>query len=135
MRYHDWQVRFWLEMNHQRSQRFVWGERDCVLYAATVGDAVSDSLYVQRTRAAFQWTNAREAAALLATTSLQSLIETVLGPMQPAARLGMADFALVFDDDGRQSIAVHDGAIIVGAVEYGIQPIPFSYVKGGWHVT
>lgn len=135
MRFPDWQKRFWFEIERQRVAPFVWGKRDCILYAATVGDAVSDARYVERTLAAFRWTNAREAAALLASTSLQSLIETVLGPMQPTARLGMADFALVLDDDGRQSIAVHDGCIVIGAVEVGVQVIPSHYVQGGWHVT
>lgn len=135
MRYADWPKRFWAEIDRQRVAPFVWGERDCILFAATVGDAVSDDRYVERTKAAFTWTNAREAAALLASTPLQSLIETVLGPMKPASRLGMADFALVLDDEGRQSIAVHDGCIVIGAVEVGVQRIPFNYVQGGWHVT
>lgn len=135
MRYPDWQARFWLQMAHQRSQRFVWGERDCALFAATVADAVSDAEYVARAKKAFAWTSAREAAALLVTVSLKSLVETVLGPMQPRARLGMADIALVVDNDGRESLAIHDGAIIIGPADFGVQQIPFGYVKGGWHVT
>jgi hypothetical protein len=135
MRYDDWQARFWLWMQHQRTQRFVWGERDCILFAASGGDAVSDSRYVERAKAAFGWTNAREAAALLADTSLQALIERVLGPMQKASSLGMADFVLVFDDEGRESLAIHDGSIIIGPDEYGVKRIPFRCVKGGWRVT
>lgn len=135
MRYEDWQARFWAEMDRQRTAPFVWGARDCILFAATVGDAVSmDGNYVQRAREAFNWKNAREAAALLATSDLQSLVATVMGPMQPWARLGMADFALVVDDNGRQSLAVHDGTYVFGPVDPGMQRIPFRNVKGGWLV-
>lgn len=136
MRYPDWQKRFWAEMTRQRTAPFVWGERDCILFAATVGDAVSmDGNYVGRARAAFQWSNAREAAALLETTGLRSLVETVMGPMLPWPRLTMADFVLVRDDEGRQSLAVHDGTIVVGPIDPGVQRIPFRNVQGGWHVT
>lgn len=135
MRYADWQPRFWHEMDRQRALPFVWGERDCILFAATVADAISDAQYVRRAREAFQWANVDEAARLLSSTDLRALIETVMGPMVPWVRLGMGDFALVLDDKQRQSIAVHDGSGIVGAVEVGLQPIPFRCVQGGWHVT
>ena len=135
MRYVDWQARFWSEMERQRVAPFVWGQRDCILFAATLGDAVSDQRYVERAREAFRWTNAREAAALLTETTLQPLVESVMGPMLPWARLGMADFALVVDDEGRQSLAVHDGCNIIGPVDPGVQRIPFHNVKGGWLVT
>ena len=135
MRYADWQQRFWREMDRQRTLPFVWGERDCILYAATVGDAISDASYVSRARQAFKWTNVEEAARLLAGTDLRALIETVMGPMVPWARLGMGDFALVLDDRGKRSLAVHDGVRVIGAVDPGIQPIPFRCIQGGWHVT
>lgn len=135
MRYKDWQQRFWLWMQHEQTQRFVWGTRDCILFAARGGDAISDARYVERAKAAFAWTNAREAAEILGTQSLQSLVESVMGSMQSRARLGMGDFALVTDDAGRESLAIHDGAIVIGAADYGVQQIPFRYVKGGWHVT
>jgi hypothetical protein len=136
MRYPDWQSRFWAEMERQRTAPFVWGERDCVLFAATMADAVSaDGRYVSRAREAFNWKNAREAVALLETTSLQSLVETVLGPMLPWPRLTMADIALVIDDAGRQSLATHDGCGFIGPIDPGVQRIPFRNVKGGWRVT
>jgi hypothetical protein len=135
MRYTDWQRRFWAEMDRQRTLPFVWGERDCILFAATMGDAISDAQYVRRAREAFAWSNVEEAASLLATTDLRTLIETVMGPMIPRTRLGMGDFALVLDDKQRQSLAVHDGCGVIGAVEVGVQPIPFRYIQGGWLVT
>lgn len=135
MRYPDWQKRFWAEIERQRTAAFVWGERDCVLSAALVADSVSDANYVQRARTAFNWKNAREAAALLGAADLQSLVETVMGPMLPWPRLDMADIVLVIDDKSRQSLASHDGAQIIGPADPGWQVIPFSYVQGGWHVT
>lgn len=135
MRYQDWQARFWVEMQRQRAAPFVWGQRDCVLFAATMADAVSvDGRYVDRARAAFKWTNAIEAARLLADQSLQSLVETVLGPMQPWPRLSMADMALVIDDNGRQSLATHDGSGFYGPIDPGVQRIPSLNVRGGWLV-
>lgn len=122
-------------MDRQRALPFVWGTRDCVLFAATMGDAISDSGYVARTRETFAWSNAKEAAALIGNGELQSLVEVVMGPMVPWPKLCWGDFALVVDDKGRQSVAVHDGSQIIGAVEIGVQVIPFRYVQGGWHVT
>lgn len=134
MRYADWQFRFWAEMERQQKARFVWGERDCVLFAATVADAISDSSYVARARAAFHWTDANEASGLTADRGLQSLVETVLGPMQPWTTLTMGDIALILDNEGRQSLAIHDGTTVVGPVTVGVQRIPFRNVKGGWRV-
>lgn len=134
MRYPDWQYRFWAEMERQQTARFVWGERDCVLFAATVADSVCDSRYVDRARKAFHWSDGIEAAGLLADRSLQSLVETVLGPMQPWTRLTMGDIALVLDNQGHQSLAIHDGTNVIGPVDRGVQRIPFRNVKGGWLV-
>jgi hypothetical protein len=135
MRYADWQMRFWREMDRQRTMPFVWGERDCVLFAATMGDAISDAEYVRRARSAFAWTNVREAAALLATGVLRAHVETVMGAMLPRQKLGMGDFVLVLDDKGWQSLAVHDGSQFIGKTESGVQRIPFPYLQGGWAVT
>jgi hypothetical protein len=136
MKYPDWQSRFWAEMDKQRSAPFIWGERDCVLFAAAMADAVSaDGRYVARAREAFNWKNAREAASLLEAAGLQSLVETVLGSILPPPRLTMADIALVVDDLGRQSLAIHDGCGFIGPIDPGVQRIPFHNVKGGWPVT
>lgn len=135
MRYTDWQKRFWAEVDRQCKLPFVWGERDCVLSAAMLADAVSDELYVERAKASFSWTDAREAAVILQSTELRTLVESVLGPMRPWQSLNMADIALIVDDDGRQSLGSHDGVQIIGPVEVGMQSIPFRCVKGGWHVT
>lgn len=135
MRYTDWQKRFWAEVDRQREMPFVWGERDCVLSAAMLADAVSDESYVSRAKASFSWRNAREAAELLQSADLLTRVESVLGPLRPWPSLNMADIALIVDDDGRQSLGSHDGVQIIGPVEIGMQPIPFRCVKGGWHVT
>lgn len=135
MRYPDWQKRFWAAMNEQRSSPFVWGANDCVLFAASMADAVSDSDYVSRAKQAFAWTDARQAAALIGGGQLQPLVEVVLGPMLPWPRLYWGDIALVLDEKARHSLAVHDGSQFIGKTDVGVQPIPFEYVQGGWHVT
>jgi hypothetical protein len=134
MRHADWQKRFWAELERQRTLPFVWGERDCVLFAATVADAISDERYVERARAAFVWANAKEAVELI-RGGLRQHVETVLGPMMPRASLRMGDIALVLDEHTRESLAVHDGAQVIGAVDPGVQVVPLRYVMGGWHVT
>ena len=135
MRYADWQSRFWAEMDRQRSEPFVWGTRDCILFAARMGDAISDAGYVARARDAFSWSDAKEASAHLKDTDLRVLVETQMGPMVRWVELCMGDFALVLDDKGRESLGVHDGVQILGPAEIGVKPIPFRYVVGGWHVT
>lgn len=135
MRYADWQKRFWAAMDAQRKSAFVWGSNDCVLFAASMADAISDGGYVRRAKDSFAWTNAREAAALLSAGELQQQVEAVLGPLLPWPRLNMGDIALVLDDKARQSLSIHDGCQFIGKTENGVQSIPFHYVQGGWHVT
>jgi hypothetical protein len=135
MKYRDWQARFWAEMERQRVAPFVWGERDCVLFAARMADAVSDACYAERAKTAFAWTNVKEAAALLNSATLKAMTENVLGTVIPRVKLKQGDIALVLDDKGRESLAIHDGVQVLGAVDPGVQVIPFRYVIGGWHVT
>lgn len=122
-------------MDAQRSSPFVWGANDCVLFAASMADAISDSGYVQRAKDAFAWTDAKQAAALIGGGQLKQLVEVVLGPLLPWPRLYWGDIALVLDEQERYSLAIHDGTQFVGKTENGVQSIPFHYVQGGWHVT
>lgn len=133
MRYEDWQDRFWAAMEESSRQPLVWGEQDCVLFAAKMADAVSDGDYTVRTRAAFAWSNEREAVELL-RGGLRPLVESVIGDMRPWTHLSQGDLVLVIDDKGRESIAVHDGCQVVGKSATGVQSIPFRYVLGGWQV-
>lgn len=122
-------------MDAQRSSPFVWGANDCVLFAASMADAISDSGYVQRAKDAFAWTDAKQAAALIGGGQLKQLVEVVLGPLLPWPRLYWGDIALVLDEQERYSLAIHDGTQFVGKTKNGVQSIPFHYVQGGWHVT
>lgn len=135
MRYPDWQRRFWSEIDTQGTQSFEWGARDCVLFAATMADAISmDGRYVERAREAFSWRNEREALALT-QSGLQSLVESVLGPAIPWVRLSIGDIAIFIDDEGREALGIHDGAGVVAPDAVGLKPIPFRCLKGGWMVT
>jgi hypothetical protein len=133
MRYENWQARFWSAMEECSRQPLVWGEQDCVLFGAKMADAISDGKYTERTRAAYAWSNEREAIHLI-RDGLQTLVESLLGEMVSRTRLTHGDLVLVVDDKQRESIAVHDGCQVIGKSVSGIQPIPFSYVKGGWKV-
>lgn len=118
-----------------RGMRFVWGSHDCVLFAAKMADAISDARYVERAKQAFQWSNAREAAAIVGDADLRELVEVVMGPMLRWQSLSIGDMVLIKDDDGMQSLAIHDGVQIIGPDAVGYKNIPFSYAQGGWKVT
>jgi hypothetical protein len=133
MRYEDWQTKFWVAMEEARTAHFEWGSHDCVLFAAKMADAISDSGYVGKARAAFTWTDMRSAIQLLGD-GLQPQVESVLGEMQRWQRLSQGDIVLIADDDGRESLAIHDGCQLLGPDEIGYKVIPFRCAKGGWKV-
>lgn len=133
MRHKKWQEKFWAAVERERLLPFEYGRCDCVLFAARIADAISDGGYERRAREAFKWSNEREALRLMAR-GLQSLVESVMGPMIPWTRLRMGDIALIVDDEGNECIAVHDGTQFIGKVDRGIRVIPFRCVKGGWRV-
>lgn len=133
MRYDNWQDRFWRAMDESSKQPLVWGEQDCVLFAANMADAISNARFIERARAAFCWSNERDAVGLT-RDGLRPLIESVLGEMQPWTHLSQGDLVLVVDDKQRESLAVHDGCQIIGKSATGVQPIPFRCAKGGWKV-
>lgn len=134
MRFTDWQSRFWQAIDSARAKPFEWGTNDCALFAAGMADAISmDGRYVERART-FSWTSIKDVAELLDGRELLELVEGLLGPLQDWRTLQMGDLVLVLDDEQQQSIAVHDGAQIVGPDKFGLKSIPFRCVKGGWRV-
>ena len=134
MRHKDWQTRFWRALESERTQRFVWGKRDCALFAASMADAISDGEYVRRAREVFTWSNEDEALALLSERSLTDLVESVLGPMQRWQRLGMGDMVIIRDDENIESLCIHDGVQLIGPKAIGYRAIPVRYALGGWRV-
>lgn len=133
MRIEGWQNKFWEAMDEARHSSFEWGANDCVLFAAKMATAISDRDYVSEARSAFTWSSISE-AAVLTRNGLRGPIESVLGPMQPWTLLGQGDLVLIRDDEGRESLVVHDGAQLIGKHERGIQPIPMRCALGGWKV-
>lgn len=133
MRFDKWQSKFWPAIEAERNTAFAWGYHDCVLFAAKIADSISDSGYVSRAKAAFTWTDFRSAAAL-SKNGLQPLVESVLGEMLPWTRLSQGDIVLIVDDQGRESLTVHDGCQLIGPDEIGFKPISLSYARGGWKV-
>lgn len=133
MKVDGWQDKFWAAMDEARRTPFEWGENDCVLFAARMATAISDRDYLSEARSAFAWSSVREAAVLTAN-GLRGHVESVLGPMQPWTTLGQGDLVLIRDDEGRESLVVHDGCQLIGKHERGIQPIPMRCALGGWKV-
>ncbi len=134
MRHEDWQARFWKAIDAASARQFEWGTHDCVLFAASVADAISDREYLRLARDAFAWNDARSAIALTKDDGLQFLVETVLGNAVRAVDISQGDIALIVDDEGKQSLAIHDGCSIVGIDAIGLKKIPFRYVKAGWKI-
>lgn len=137
MRHEDWQRRFWSAIEEQRRLAFQYGQCDCVLFGASMADAISiDGDYVKRARAAFQWTSAEDADVLLRDGELRTLIESVLGPMQPWVRLRAGDLVLcVSGDDDGQMLCVHDGTSPIGKTDKNLVTLKWASALGGWTVT
>lgn len=133
MRYDDWQTRFWNAMDEARSTAFEWGQHDCALFATKMADAICDSQYTQRAREAFNWQDARSAAEIT-RDGMKDAVETVLGEMQPWTRMCQGDIVLILDDEGRESLSIHDGCQLIGPDEVGVKVIPFRCAQGGWKV-
>lgn len=141
MRYVDWQKRFWAALEGQRSLPFKYGSCDCILFAATVADAISaDGNYVLRAREAFNWNNRETAYSLLATDNLQALIESVLGAMQPWPRLVAGDLVLCTaqtaePDEPPQILCVHDGTSPIAKAHRKLVTVAWSHAIGGWRIA
>jgi hypothetical protein len=135
MRHHDWQKRFWAEIQLQSGEDFEWGKRDCVLSAARLMDVISDEGYLKKLSDRFMWANLREAVELMRSGTLKSLVSSVMGDIEPTVSLTWGDVALVVDDDERESLAINDGAQFVGPAQKGFRNIPFRCVVGGWSTT
>ena len=134
MKYPDWQKRFWQVLESKREATFAYGTHDCVLFAASMADAISDADYMERAREAFSWSNAREALVLTHGKDLQSLIESVMGPMQRWQYMSMGDMVLICDEADQKSLCVHDGCKLLGPDAVGFKEVPMRYAVGGWKV-
>lgn len=137
MRPLDWQMGFWAAMDRHMKLDFVWGERDCVLFAADIADSITlDGRYVERACAAFDWDGIMSATKLLSGTTLRALVETVLGPAVPWVQCCHGDIVLVIDEDGRECLTVHDGTQLIGPRpnNIGVQAVPFRYAQCGWRI-
>jgi hypothetical protein len=134
MRYPDWQTRFWSALEKHRPAAFAFGRHDCVLFAATMADAISDADYVGRARDAFSWTDAREAALIIKGKNLAMLVQTVMGSSMRWQYMSMGDMVLIEDDVGEQSLCVHDGCQLLGPDKTGFKIIPMRYAVCGWRV-
>lgn len=137
MRHTDWQSRFWSHIELQRILPFEFGSCDCILFGASTADAISvDGNYVSRARNAFSWASRQEADRLLSASNLRTMIETVLGPMQPWVRLGMGDLLLCAHDGlgGSHMLCVHDGTSPIGKAPRGLVALPWSAAFGGWRI-
>lgn len=138
MRRDDWQQNFWKQMEIHRHLPFVWGVRDCVMFAADMADAVTvDGDYADRARAAFEWSDARDAVRLVGANGLRAMIESVLGPSVRWTECGHGDLILVIDERDRECLTVHDGTQLVGPKDdgdSGVQAVPFRYARCGWRV-
>lgn len=127
MRPHDWQTRLAEVVEAARAEPFAWGTHDCARFAARCVQAVSG-----RTPPLPLWTCERSAArALRAGGGLAALAGRVLGP-EVAPALAQAGDVVLFDEAGREALAVCDGVRFLAPGNEGLVQVRPEAVRRCW---
>jgi hypothetical protein len=131
----DWQLRFWEVVTSARSKPFEWGIHDCVTFAMSCVVAVTaDAAIPAMVKDAFgEWTDAQSAIGAH-RGDLSGAVTSLLGEPVRWVLLQIGDVALVIDDDGRELVAVHDGAQLICPDSVGLRTIPWRCALHGWPI-
>lgn len=106
---------------------FVWGDHDCVLCAAKVVEVVTGI-----ENALPSWETEEQADAYIESNGgLQIIVERYLGQAVNWGQCGAGDIVL-YNFEGRQALAIHDGAQLVGPGLRGLKRVPFDQAIIGW---
>lgn len=99
-RYPDWPERLAMAIEAARERPFAWGFHDCCLFAADVVRELTGEDLAAPFRG--RYASRREAVALLgARGGLEAVLDAVLGPRRPTARLAhRGDVVLAQTDEG-----------------------------------
>lgn len=134
LKINNWQPLFWQAINERLVTPFEWGMQDCVLFPVHVLTVITKIDWnKQLVEAGYVWNSAREAAQLLSSTDMKSMIENLLGPAGPSAWCSQGDLVLTKIED-RESLCIHDGVNLMGAGIDRLERMPFKFAVCGWRI-
>lgn len=128
----DWPARFAALVRQRRAHPFVWGQHDCVLWAADVVLALTGADFGAQYRGTYS--TALQAAHLVEDLGgLTAIVSSYLGePISPSmARVG--DIGLV-SDGGRDLVAVCNGAHWLAPGASGLAVLSLNAGVSAWRV-
>jgi len=129
----DWQQRFWQFMHVSLHAPFELGRHDCILFSASMIDAITGAHFFEDVKHAYPYSNESEAALLL-QGGLRILIEKHLGPSIQPSRCDIGDVVLIKVRDGAQALCVHDGMQLVMAAGRRLRSVRFELALCGWTI-
>lgn len=111
---------------------FAWWRNDCVTFAARAARAQTRIDYLKRL--GLKWSDARTAAAALASRGgLEAAVDGFLPRIAPAmAHRG--DIGLVRGLEGRDSLVVIEGDLVVGPGLMGLVRLPRAALAAAWSI-
>ncbi|WP_291015024.1 hypothetical protein [Hydrogenophaga sp.] len=131
-RLHTWQTRFAVLCMERKVVPFEWGKNDCCLWAADAVLAITGKDFAEGLRGTYATT--AEAARMLARVGgVRQLATDVLGDPVSPLHAAVGDVVL-FEDAGRELLAVCNGGTALAVAESGLEPLPMSAALAAWRV-
>ena len=131
-RLHTWQTRFALLCIERQARPFEWGAHDCCLWAADAVHAITGQDFADGLRGTYATT--AEAARMLAQVGgVRQLATEALGePVSPL--MATVGDVVLFEQDGRELLAVCNGGTALAVAARGLEPLPMSAALAAWRV-
>jgi len=129
----DWQQRFWRFMHGSLYASFELGRHDCILFSASMIDAITGAHFFEDVKYAYPYSTESEAALLL-QGGLQTQIEKHLGLSIHPSGCGIGDVVLIGVPNGTQVLCVHDGMQLVMAAGHRLRSVRFELALCGWTI-
>ena len=127
-----WQTRFALLCIERQRRPFEWGAHDCCLWAADAVRAVTGQDFAEGLRGTYA--TAAEAARMLAQAGgVRALATHALGEPVGPLMAAVGDVVL-FEQDGRELLAVCNGGTALAVAGQGLEPLPMSAALAVWKV-
>jgi hypothetical protein len=126
----DWQLRMAALVEDRLHAPFVWGARDCCLWAADVVHAVTGVDFGAPYRGTYS-TQAEAAAIFRAVRGWPRLCSALLGPAIAPAMAQPGDVGLVDSADG-PALAAHVGGAWMSQGPEGLLQVDPQYVVQAW---
>lgn len=130
-RFPDWPELLAAFVESRRAAPFVWGENDCVMFAADCALAITGNDPAIVYRGSYS-TAAGAARIIKKVGDLAALVDEQFDQI-PVAHAGRGDWVLVHND-GRPSVCVVLGAVAAGAGEHGLSFVPMTEATMAWMV-